>query len=127
MHRPRHRRTIWYFRIAALMLLFKFVGYLAVMILLLVAWNRNDYPQVLLALGILGLMLVTTVVVRLQAMHCKCPLCMTPVMGKPRCAKHKRAKRFLGSYRLRVALSILTLGHFLCPYCNEYTRLELKD
>jgi len=109
------------------MLLFKFVGYLAAMILLLVAWNRNDYPQVLLALGILGLMLVTTVVVRLQAMHCKCPLCITLVMGKPRCAKHKRAKRFLGSYRLRVALSILTMGHFLCPYCNEYTRLELRD
>ena len=127
MHRPRHRRTIWHFRIAAVLLLIKFVGYLAAFALLLIALVRHDYPQALLALGILGLMLVTTVVVRLQAMHCKCPLCMTPVMGKPRCAKHKRAKRFLGSYRLRVALSILTMGRFLCPYCNEYTRLELRD
>ena len=69
MHRPRHRRTIWHFRIAAVLLLIKFVGYLAAFALLLIALVRHDYPQALLALGILGLMLVTTVVVRLQAMH----------------------------------------------------------
>jgi hypothetical protein len=127
MHRPRHRRTIWHFRIAAVLLLIQWFGYLFAVGVVLAGWLRHDFDLVLYGMGLLGAALVITVVARLQAMHCKCPLCMTPVMGKPRCAKHRRAKKCLGSYRLRVALSILLLGRFLCPYCNEFTRLELRD
>jgi hypothetical protein len=127
MHRPRHRRTIWHFRIAAVLLLVKWSCYLVAFGVLLTAFLRHNYLLAWSGMGLLALALVMTVVVRLQAMHCKCPLCMTPVMGKPRCAKHRRSKKCLGSYRLRVALSILLLGRFLCPYCNEHTRLELRD
>jgi hypothetical protein len=56
-----------------------------------------------------------------------CPLCWTPVLAPKACMKHRRAKTFLGSHRLRVALAILFQNQFRCPYCNESTALELPN
>ena len=54
----------------------------------------------------------------LSARHCQCPLCWTPVIGYPGCSPHRRARRFLGSRRLKVA-EVLFHFHFTCPYGHE--------
>ena len=51
---------------------------------------------------------------------------MTPVLAKKDCTKHRHARTFLGSHRLRVALAILFRNSFRCPYCNESTILEVR-
>ena len=62
----------------------------------------------------------------LIAVRANCPLCMTPVLGHKECAKHRNARTFLGSHRLRVAVAVLCLNHFRCPYCGEYCELKVR-
>jgi len=56
-----------------------------------------------------------------------CPLCHTPVLAPKSCMKHRRAQRLLGSHRLRVASSVMFRNRFRCPYCNEFTTMELRE
>jgi hypothetical protein len=56
----------------------------------------------------------------------RCPLCMNPPLVPRRCQKHRKARTFLGSYRLRVALAVFFTGRFTCPYCGEATRMEVR-
>lgn len=76
-----------------------------------------------LLLGAIGLAIVQWLV----SLQTKCPLCITPVLAAKSCSKNKRAKKFLGSYRLRVATNILTRNHFRCPYCSEPTELVARE
>jgi hypothetical protein len=57
----------------------------------------------------------------------RCPLCMVPPLQNRRCAKHNNVPTTLGSHRLRVALSILFIGSFRCPYCGEPTAMEVRQ
>ncbi len=78
----------------------------------------------------LGGILLTVLVALLQWMSASrthCPLCMTPVLASKNCVKHRQARRFLGSHRLRLALGVLLANSFRCPYCNEPTVLEVRD
>jgi hypothetical protein len=61
------------------------------------------------------------------ALMCKCPLCRSGIMTSKHCAKHRDAGKLLGSYRLRVAATVLLLNRFRCPYCGESTRCRIKD
>jgi hypothetical protein len=86
----------------------------------------NDRQLSLYGLGLAGVILLLALIQLLVASAAKCPLCLMPVLSRKGCVKHSSAKRFLGSRRLRVALSILLKGSFRCPYCNEPTILRLK-
>jgi hypothetical protein len=76
-----------------------------------------------------GLFLLTGLMVLLQwliAVRANCPLCMTPVLGNKKCAKHRSARTFFGSHRLRVALMVLCLNRFRCPYCGESCEVKAR-
>jgi hypothetical protein len=95
--------------------------------LLLVSVLTNDQR-----LMISGLLLVLTgfvllIVQWIAASKAGCPLCRTPVLAPMSCMKHRRARRLLGSYQLRVALSIMFTERFRCPYCNEPTAMEVRE
>jgi len=77
-------------------------------------------------LGLLATSLLLFFVQRLMAGRAKCPLCLTPPLVHKSCQKNREARTFLGSYRLRVALSVLLLRRFTCPYCGEPTRCEVR-
>jgi hypothetical protein len=55
-----------------------------------------------------------------------CPLCMTPVLSNKSCSKHRSARTFCGSHRLKVALAVLALKRFRCPYCGEHSELKVR-
>lgn len=57
----------------------------------------------------------------------RCPLCMMPVMQNRRCSKHRNAGKLLGSYRLKVAMTVLFKDSFRCPYCGEPTAMEVRQ
>jgi hypothetical protein len=76
-----------------------------------------------------GLLALTGFIVLLQwmiAVRANCPLCMTSVLGNKECIKHRSARTFLGSYRLRVALTVLFLNRFRCPYCGEACEVTVR-
>ncbi len=126
MHHPRHAFTIWNLRIAAFLLCFKRLLIPVAVVLPIGSILRQDPRWVVGGLGVLGLSGLVTLVQWIFSASAKCPLCMMPPLGRKGCSRNRNAKRLLGSYRLRVALSILLKGRFRCPYCNEPTVLRLK-
>ena len=71
-----------------------------------------------------GLTVLTAILQWLIATRTGCPLCMTPVLAKKQCVTHRNARPFLGSSRLKVALTILFKRTFRCPYCGELTAIK---
>lgn len=127
MHHPRHPRTIRAFRIAALLLIAKRLSVPVALGLMGAALWKHDIQLAWNGVAALGFTVLCAVLLRVFAARCKCPLCMTPLMSRPGCVKHRRATSLLGSYRLPVVISILTRGRFRCPYCHEPTVLRLRE
>ena len=126
MHRLSSTSIIRRFRLVAFLLCTKWVMAVIAFGILIHAMITDD-PA--LAMICIGLMLLTLLIALLQwilAARTGCPLCMTPVLAKKHCAHHRNARPFLGSYRLRVALTILFRNSFQCPYCDEMTAMEIR-
>ncbi len=127
MHRFRSSSTIFRFRLASALLLLGYPLALAALALLVYSVLRSDRElaiQVSLLGGLAGLMLAFQWII---ARRTHCPLCMTPVLAKTHCSKHRRARKLLGSYRLRVAVAVLFRGKFSCPYCHERSELKVRE
>ena len=126
MHRLRTKSAIHRFRLAAFLLCAKCLltpltgGFLVYSIIL------GDRVMTLYALGAIALTLLVVLFECLLATRTHCPLCITPVLARKGCTKNRRARKFLGSHRLHVALSILFRNSFRCPYCHEPTTLEVR-
>lgn len=126
MHRLPSRKAIHRMRIAALLVCMKCImAPLAVMIFLF-GFLKHDDSWVIAGLALVFATLLVVVAQWIFAARTNCPLCITPVLMPKGCAKHRSARRFLGSHRLRVALSILFTGSFRCPYCGEPSVLEVR-
>jgi len=127
VHRLRSRAIIRRFRLAAVLLWLNHLVILATVFfcVYLVFTNQPEYLK--LGLGLLLVLPVLTVLRWIISSRTNCPLCLTPVLGGKNCSKHRRARTFLGSYKLAVARSILTKNSFYCPYCHEPTVLELRQ
>jgi len=127
MHHPRSISAARRLRIASLLLLANRLLIPAASGLLLVSLLTND--QHLMTYGailvVIGLLLI--IAQWIAASHAGCPLCRTPVLAPMACVKHRKARRMLGSYQLRVALGIMFTDRFRCPYCNESTTMEVRE
>jgi hypothetical protein len=126
MHRLRSKSAIHRFRIAAVLLCAK--CFLAPVSggLLIYSLIRGDRQLTLIALGTMAFTVLVVFLQWLSAAHTHCPLCIAPVLASRGCTKNKHARKFLGSHRLHVALSILFMNSFRCPYCYEPTALEVR-
>ena len=114
-------------RFAAFLLCAKCVMFPAAATVLIYALLFQDQLLLMIAAGTFLLGGCVVVAQWIASQRTQCPLCMTPVLAKKGCSKHRSARTFLGSHRLRVALAILLKGSFRCPYCNEPTLLEVRD
>ncbi len=126
MHRFQSSSTILRLRFAALLVVLKTFLVPTTGGLLIYSLAADRQKWIYLSLGMVGLTLVVIVLQWMVAARTRCPLCMTPVLATKACSKHRKAKRLFGSYRLKAALSMLTLGYFYCPYCNEPSVLEVR-
>lgn len=86
--------------------------------------NRNLTIMGACLLGMTGIIVLLQ---WLTAVRANCPLCMTPVLGNKECVKHRSAQTLLGSHRLRVAVSVLCLNRFRCPYCGESCEVRARS
>jgi len=127
MHSLPNKSVVRRFRIAALLLLLKWVfvaGFLG--LFGYAAWmERRDLAY--LAIALLGPALLVSLGHWAAAVRTRCPLCFVPSFSHQQCAKHRRAMHFLGSYRLFVALAVIFKGYFRCPYCGEPTAMEVRQ
>lgn len=127
MHRFQSQSTINRFRIVSLLFCLKMI-LLPVTAAILVYGVLFAHRHLAITSLLLGGTVIFLVIVQwIAASRTRCPLCMTPVLAKKRCSKHRNARRLLGSYRLRVALSVLTKGNFKCPYCHEPSALQMRN
>lgn len=69
----------------------------------------------------------TTIGHLIGGMRARCPLCFVPSFSHQQQSKNSRALRFLGSYRVFVAFSVLFRGWFQCPYCGEKTSIKARQ
>lgn len=127
MHRLPSRSSIRRFRVAALLLLAKCLMAPAAAAVLVYAMITHDNRLILMSLGGMLLTVLVAILQWMMAARTHCPLCMTPVLASKRCMKHRNARPFFGSYRLRVSLGVILVNSFRCPYCNEPTALKVRD
>lgn len=80
-----------------------------------------------IAIALLALTLLVGILQCLVAARTRCPLCMTPVLARKGCSKHRNARTLLGSHRMRVAVAILFRNGFKCPYCHESSEMKVRS
>ncbi|MEO8616724.1 MAG: hypothetical protein ABI600_16385, partial [Luteolibacter sp.] len=126
MHRLGSQSIVYRFRIAALLLCSRCILALACVFLLVYSIYIGNRELTLIGIG-LGVLTTLIIIIQwLVSARARCPLCLTPVLANKHCAKHRNARKFLGSHRLRVALAVLLKGSFICPYCHEPTSVEAR-
>lgn len=127
MHHPHSVSAVIRFRFAAILLLCSRLCVpiaASLLVYAVVACNRH---LTIIGAGLAVLAVLLVILQWIAACHTGCPLCRTPVLAPKACMKHRRARTFIGSHRLRVALAILLKSQFRCPYCNESTSMELRN
>jgi len=127
MHRLPSTFTVCRFRFAALLLCVKCLAIPLAMGALILFLVTGDHEIAFCGGGLVVLVLLAAILQWLVGGRTFCPLCMTPVLAKKHCRPHRHARSLLGSYRLRVALTILLRNAFHCPYCHEPTAMEARE
>lgn len=127
MHCFQSNSTIVRFRVVSLLLTLNCLLIPVVAGLLIYSLIADDRQLILVAMGLGSAAIVVGVLQWMLATRTRCPLCMTPVLASKSCSKHRHARRFLGSFRLRVALAVLCRESFHCPYCHEQSAMQLRN
>lgn len=127
MHRLPNRQSVRLFRLAAYLLLLKWALIPGAFLLLCGSLFAGNRDLTHLAIALIGLAVPLTIVQWLAAARARCPLCIGLPLARKTCVLHRRARYFLGSYRLRIANSIAFRGYFCCPYCGESTAIEVRQ
>jgi hypothetical protein len=127
MHQFRSNNPIIWIRISAISFFLWHASALALVGLSSYALWHASHKMMLMVLCGIGVFILTWLLHVMASSFCKCPLCRSAPMSSKRCVRHRNARRFLGSYRMRVALAVLFTNQFRCPYCGEPTRCKVKN
>ncbi len=127
MHRFSSKSTIFRFRLAAFLICFTGVTAPAIVGLMVYSFARNDLKLMIFAMGAGIACALLCALQWWAAARTHCPLCMTSILARKGCSKHHHAHKMLGSYRLKVALAILFRDSFQCPYCHEWSAMEVRS
>ncbi|MEO8613979.1 MAG: hypothetical protein ABI600_02475 [Luteolibacter sp.] len=89
-----------------------------------VAVEDHEFMQVALALIVAT---VVAVIIHWSiSARARCPICHSTALSRSGCTKHRNARTFFGSYRFRVACSVIFRKCFCCPYCGESTTIKAR-
>ena len=125
MHKYQSTSSVRRLRLAALLMCVRCLVSVFSLVLLIDSLVLCDLDLALIGVGLIGVTLVIAGLQWIAAAESHCPLCRMTVLMNNKCAKHRRVRRILGSYRLPVALSILFRKSFVCPYCHEQSTLAV--
>jgi DNA-directed RNA polymerase subunit RPC12/RpoP len=119
MHRFRSPSSVHRLWFASLLLLLGLVGTVALVPALACGILTLDQTCLVTATGLVALVAVSGITYGVLALDAKCPLCRGRLLMSQGCSRHTRARKLLGSHRLRVAAGVLLDRPFRCPYCGE--------
>lgn len=126
MHRLPSQYTVTHFKFVSWVLLliylmvpstFGVIGYS-------VAVQNHEFMQI--ALGLIAVTVIAVIIQWIISWRARCPICHTTALSHQGCTKHRNARTFFGSYRLRVACSVIFKKWFCCPYCGEHTAVQAR-
>ncbi|GAA5130258.1 hypothetical protein JIN84_04455 [Luteolibacter yonseiensis] len=126
MHRLPSQHAVTRFKVASWLIVLLFLLLLATSGLLVHSLVTADRELASLALGLMGGTVAVGITQWAVAIRARCPLCHAKSIARNGCSKHRNARALLGSYRLRVALSIIFQNKFRCPYCGESTAAKAR-
>lgn len=123
MHKLPNKSMVMRYRLVSLLICSEWLFIVSLIGIFAYSFFIKDRELMIIYIKLAAIAGVLFLLRVLYAPTCKCPLCLvSPLSGKS-CSKNMKAKTFLGSYRLRVALNILLFSKFRCPYCNETTKM----
>ncbi len=126
MYHLRTKGSVTRFKLASWMWLCKWLLVAAACALLAYCAIAGEQEYLVWAPAMLVAALLAGAVQWVFSHQAHCPLCLTPPLGHHRCAKHRKARRLCGSYRLRVACNVIFSHYFRCPYCGEATAMRMR-
>jgi len=126
MHRLPNESVVRKYRLASLMVIISFLGMPVAISILIVGMFKGEVPIILVSAWCMGGTVAFIALTFIVSARLRCPLCMVPPLIRRGCSKHRHAKKLFGSYRLKVAYSILFADRFRCPYCGEPTAMEAR-
>jgi hypothetical protein len=127
MHRFASPSVVTRFKIAGLLFILGALMIPVVIGILVYSIMTDDMELTKISIVLVALTVLVAILQFTVGLRTRCPLCMTPVLASKGCSKHRHARSLLGSYRLRVALSIFSRNSFRCPYCNESAEMEVRS
>ena len=127
MHSLPNQHTVRRFRFAALLLLLKWVFFTSFLGVFGYSLMMERRDLIYIAMGLMGLALLVSISHWIVGARTRCPLCLVPSFSHQQCSKSRKARHFMGSYRLIVALAVIFKGYFHCPYCGEPTAIEVRS
>ena len=126
MHKLPNSSMVMRYRLVAFMICLKWLLVIALIGILGYSFFIKDRELIIIGIKLAAVAGIVLLIRVLYAPSCQCPLCRVPLLSGQSCSKSAKSKTFLGSYRLRVALEILFLNRFRCPYCNEPTEMKSR-
>lgn len=126
MHRLPSDSVVRKYRLAAVMVVFSFLVIPISFSVLWLGFTFGERKIVVSSVWCMGGSLLYIVITIIFVARLKCPLCMMPPLQRRGCSKNRKSSKFAGSYRLKVALSILGSNQFRCPYCGEQTMMVAR-
>lgn len=127
MHRFPSRSVIFRFRFGAALFVLRSILLAVGVPMLLVSMLYNIREPFVISATMLAAFPVVVLLQWLVAAKARCPLCFGQPLMQRGCVKSRKARRFLFSYRLQVALQSLFAGHFRCPYCGEPSQMKARE
>jgi hypothetical protein len=127
MHRLPSQSAVTRFKVASWLMVLLFILLLATPGVLLQSLFTADRSLAFLALGLMGGTVAVAIIQWAVATRARCPLCHAKSIARNGCSKHRNARPLFGSYRLRVAVSIIFQNKFRCPYCGESTAAKARE
>lgn len=126
MHLYRQKRNVISVIITSVLTLLLFG--LPAVAFFFIGWGLVEFhvAKIMMGVWVMGAWCCNALLHWICASQSRCPLCRVPVMGSAGCQKHRRAKTILKSHRLATACSVLLRRRYVCPFCNEITRVSTK-
>lgn len=120
MHRQFSNSTIWMLRLGSLHFVANIFFTLFGIVCLTAAAVTNNQSYSLAGFLSISVAVISILLFKLCSSKNTCPVCVSRIWANSGVRKHKQAKKCLGmSYRLRIAMKVLTLRPYRCPYCGE--------
>lgn len=127
MHAFHSHRPLWHLRLSSIALWGMLLVFLLAMGMGLLAVLHASVLAMKGTIFCVCLVVALALLYRLMAGSASCPLCRNQPLVAKGCQKHRKAHQLLGSYRLKVASSVLLHNSFRCPYCGESSRCLVRE